>query len=1597
MEKLQVDADINLEKLSSWLKRAEQMTKTSWKKMEGNLNVAPKVNTKKIKGAEKAIDKSTWKMKNSFVSLADASELQIEELKNAVVADAKEMETAFALSPEKNTEQIKRRADSIRKVWLTAKDTWKQLSKLEVEQFIQLWINKNKITNEINTIKQQLNTAFKRTEIDIDVQKAKVLKELNEISASKKRVTDKDTLIQINLRSEELKRKLKELENRKRNLSKRANIELNLKTDQLKRQLTDVNRQMRNMENVGKATTSRLWKHFNTINDSLRAWLFSTFGALSVWWALARGIRWTVDLMRNSISIAKRFESAFIWVRKTTEATASQFETLKGELKDLTTQIPLTFEEISKIAELGGQMWVPVEQIKEFTRAVAQIGSTTNLSIEDAATQFARLANVLWEPLDEIDKLASSVVDLGNNFAAQENEILNFTTRIAGAGNVVWLTGADLAGIATALTSVGIKAELWWTAVNKALLDINWAVQESWDALESFAKVAWTTAEDFAKQWEEDTAWAFNSFVQWLSVAWDNADSIISELLWNNVRTKQAFLNLASAWDLLTNAIERSNTAYKENIALSKEAELRYGSEESKLKILTNEYEAQQEVIGKNLLPAFVSLQKIKISLLRWFTRLSEAVWWAKNAFMWLWIAIAALWVIVAGLSVWFAPILTLVWVLWALWISLYKLWQNSDVTTTKMDRLRNSLWKISKELKENSDAQEDLISSYISWWVTIDEYRKKMEKLIEKESELNALREESQTEIEKINKSNELLARSQKEQEKLARKEIELQAKIQEEKEKIIEWEKEMMKQYKINEKVLWKNKATIIYNEQLRKSKESLNLLIQEKEKLNSRTEQTQKTIEQEAWLLQVLNYALDDSNEVTKAFNEFHIDKDASKEEIEELTKKYEDLAFAAKVALKAQLAEDKKTLTSLKERVDDAWPLFYTTGVWQDVIKDIKATNDSIRQTEALIKEIDEYEFTPIKNIDWLNSANKSLENFNSVMAQISNNADEINEQIEKIWLLLKDWNISDEQRQSLLKKQTQLQADLTELKEAETNAIKDWNSSSDVRNKILKAELALLETQYIQRINAINDIYDDDLERSKKLVEAKEEFEEEKRNLENETHKTIIENAEAVIKKYEELKKKWQKSFSDIAWNIEDVADDLADISEEIKEINKEMIEIDSEAVEDMKDRYTEVLKEIDKSDASIEDMKQKIDEANESTEDLEWKRKGVSSEVEDSQKKIDWYQDSINDINKSIEDVQKTSWQELAEAYVTLWDEIEKNQERLDELNEKTALSTKEEEEKLSIQEEITKSLEQQAKARAEISDEQIDRAELLAWETDVERIIREREETKAQYELEVQDLEDKLNAEQEILKSKKEEEASIRARLDEREKQEQQEKLNELKSQLEQYYDDRETLIKERAQLERALSDKEIQDAIDEELETKTTWIIKQRTLDLAAKQQELDDLKKSNKEKLDEMKKYYIELYKLNRLWQESFGESFNLDDFDFWEFEQNIWTAKTEWLNNDIIDALNEEKEAQKEATEKLWKLSDILDSFIRNSWWDKDNLTQFLKIATWLREQANLSPILDQKTLNTVNQSNVFQVSSGIDVNSLEAMLRRSVKI
>ena len=203
----------------------------------------------------------------------------------------------------------------------------------------------------------------------------------------------------------------------------------------------------------------------------------------------------------------------------------------------------------------------------------------------------------------DFGRLGSTVVDLGNNFATTEAEIVGMSLRLAGAGDLIGLTEAQIFGISAALTSVGVNAEAGGTAFSRIFTEIDKAVATGSDELDTFGEVAGITAGEFAGIFKLKGAdQAILEFVGGLQRMIDNGENVhdvLADLGFDSVRIRDALLRSAGAGDLMANAIGLGTQAWEENTALTKEAELRYGTMASRLKFAKNRLNDMAITIGE--------------------------------------------------------------------------------------------------------------------------------------------------------------------------------------------------------------------------------------------------------------------------------------------------------------------------------------------------------------------------------------------------------------------------------------------------------------------------------------------------------------------------------------------------------------------------------------------------------------------------------------------------------------------------------------------------------------------------------------------------------------------------------------------------------------------------------------------------------------------------------------------------------------------------------------------------------------------------------------------------------------------------------------
>ena len=314
--------------------------------------------------------------------------------------------------------------------------------------------------------------------------------------------------------------------------------------------------------------------------------------------ALTRGV--TAPILAGAGLVVKAaidYESAFAGVKKTVDETATvSYQKLSDGIRQMAKELPASAVEIANVAEVAGQLGIKADDILSFSRTMIDMGESTNLSAEEAATAIAKVANIMGLSSDDYSRFGASVVDLGNNFATTEKDIVMMANRLAAGGKLAGLTAPEILGLATAMSSVGIEAEAGGTAMTQTLTAIGNAVslttKDSADDLALIAKVAGTTSEEFQQAWKEKPAEALQSFIKGLNTAREkgaNMDAILMKLGMTGIRQGNMLKSLALSSDKMSAAVQRSNQAWKENTALTNEANKRYETTESQLKMFRNQ------------------------------------------------------------------------------------------------------------------------------------------------------------------------------------------------------------------------------------------------------------------------------------------------------------------------------------------------------------------------------------------------------------------------------------------------------------------------------------------------------------------------------------------------------------------------------------------------------------------------------------------------------------------------------------------------------------------------------------------------------------------------------------------------------------------------------------------------------------------------------------------------------------------------------------------------------------------------------------------------------------------------------------------------
>ena len=276
--------------------------------------------------------------------------------------------------------------------------------------------------------------------------------------------------------------------------------------------------------------------------------------------ALGFGAAVTGGLAATVVSAAK-FESAFTSVERTTGLADGAATALKKTLIEMSTVIPVSFEEITKIATLGAQLGIAADAVDDFTETVAKFSAITGISVEQVGLSFGRLAQLIKVPVSEFENLSSAIAYTGVNAVATDAEILKMSESIGASASMAGMSADEVVGLGSALASLKVRPEQARGVFIRLFRIFDTNAAGATAKMDDLARVVGLTTEEAIKLYQTDPSKFFTSFLAGSEAA-GTLNETMSALGIVNVRELDVIQRLAGNQDVLSKALSDSREQY---------------------------------------------------------------------------------------------------------------------------------------------------------------------------------------------------------------------------------------------------------------------------------------------------------------------------------------------------------------------------------------------------------------------------------------------------------------------------------------------------------------------------------------------------------------------------------------------------------------------------------------------------------------------------------------------------------------------------------------------------------------------------------------------------------------------------------------------------------------------------------------------------------------------------------------------------------------------------------------------------------------------------------------------------------------------------
>lgn len=153
---------------------------------------------------------------------------------------------------------------------------------------------------------------------------------------------------------------------------------------------------------------------------------------------------------------------------------AENYATLEERLKDLSTQIPYTFEDLTRLAAAAGQSGKTFEDLTQtdFLKDIAMWGTAMDISADQAGDWGAKWEQAFNMNHEQVMEVADVINYLGNNYATTAAEIAQSVNDAASMGQLAGVDVKATAAIAASMQAMGVSTDRVGTSIKRIYTNI---------------------------------------------------------------------------------------------------------------------------------------------------------------------------------------------------------------------------------------------------------------------------------------------------------------------------------------------------------------------------------------------------------------------------------------------------------------------------------------------------------------------------------------------------------------------------------------------------------------------------------------------------------------------------------------------------------------------------------------------------------------------------------------------------------------------------------------------------------------------------------------------------------------------------------------------------------------------------------------------------------------------------------------------------------------------------------------------------------------------------------------------------------------------